>query len=276
MQAQTINFTKMHGLGNDFIVIDAIHQKINITDLTIPTLSHRYTGIGFDQLLWLSSSTKADFSCRFFNADGSEAEQCGNGVRCIARYIHENKLLNKNKFWIETKASLVEVLIKDYAEIEVKLGIPIIEENIQLSLQNNMIYPLSILSLGNPHAILLVETLENFPITTIGSQIATHQSFAHGINVGFVQIKNSHHIILRTYERGVGETLACGSNACAAVVSGILNQQLAPDVTVELPLGTLQIQWAGPGMPVIMTGPAEKVFDGVLDCFAITRNDELL
>jgi diaminopimelate epimerase len=261
-QKLPIKFTKMHGLGNDFIVIDAIHQTLDLSTIPINQLSHRYTGIGFDQLIWLETSDIAEFSCRFFNADGSEAEQCGNGVRCLARYVHENGFIAKNTFQIETKSGAVSVRITDYNNIEVSLGIPALQGNKSINLARTT-HDITILSMGNPHAILQVDSVKAFPVTEIGSQIATHSVFPQGTNVGFVQVINSQKILLRTYERGVGETYACGSNACAAVVAGITNEQLNAEVTVELALGELQIRWDGAGTPVIMKGPAEKVFDGV-------------
>ena len=260
---QPIKFTKMHGLGNDFIVINALYKSIYLEPLTIQKLSRRYTGIGFDQLLLLEPSEQVGFACRFFNSDGSEAEQCGNGIRCAARYIHENGLIDATEFAIETKAGIVNINIHDYNKIEVSLGVPYFEADKQLTLEGHSdVYKMSVLSMGNPHAILTVESLESFPITDIGKQIATHHSFPKGSNVGFMQIINSKHFLLRTYERGVGETLACGSNACAAAVSGMMKQVLLNTVTVELELGTLQIEWQGVGYPVIMTGSAERVFEG--------------
>jgi diaminopimelate epimerase len=258
-----IKFTKMHGLGNDFMVIDAITQTINVKQLPIQQWSNRFTGIGFDQLLLIESSKKADFSCRFFNADGSEAEQCGNGVRCVARYVHENGLWNKNILRLETQAGVVNIVIHDYKKIEATLGIPNIESDIKLTLDE--VYHLSNISMGNPHVILRVDSVKDIPVEELGHTIATHHTFSHGTNVGFMQIINPQHILLRTYERGVGKTFACGSNACAAVVAGILHHQLKNNVTVELELGELQIQWAGEKSAVVMTGPAENVFIGEIE-----------
>jgi diaminopimelate epimerase len=257
----TLKFTKMHGLGNDFVVIDTIKHAISSQDIPISALSNRYTGIGFDQLLLIGKSKIADFSCRFFNADGSEAEQCGNGIRCVARYIHENHLFAKKTLRIETKAGVIDVIIHDYDRIEAILGMPVFEDNKKLPLEKN-VYDMFVLSLGNPHAVIIVDSIEQTPVKHLGHLIATHPSFPNGINVGFMQIVNPKHIILRTYERGVGETLACGSNACAAAIAGIQNDLLEPHVTVELPLGCLQIHWQGKHSPVVMIGPAAKVFDG--------------
>lgn len=258
-----IEFTKMHGLGNDFIVINSMKQTLPLTSIPIQQLSHRYTGIGFDQLLWIGDSKKADISCLFFNADGSEAEQCGNGIRCVARYAHENKLVDKNEFTIETKAGVVKVTIHDYQHIKAELTIPTFSTDQEIAIDDDHgTYNMFVLSMGNPHVIIQVPSIEQFPVGVVGQKIATHHTFADGTNVGFMEILHPHHIRLRTYERGVGETLACGSNACAAVAAGIMNKLLVNQVTVELALGDLQIEWQGENMPVVMTGPAEVVFEG--------------
>jgi diaminopimelate epimerase len=266
MKNTTIKFTKMHGLGNDFVIIDSIRQSIQIGQIPIQKLSHRYTGIGFDQLIWISPSSRADFSCRFFNTDTSEAEQCGNGIRCVARFLHENGLTQKKQMTLETKAGIVKVNIHDYDNIEVSLGIPSLQGKKTLALdtyhKDSNLYDVAVLSMGNPHAILSVDSIKNFPVRHIGQLIATHPTFPQGTNVGFMQVIDQDKVLLRTYERGVGETLACGSNACAAVVAGIVNHALNKRVTVELELGQLQIQWQGENQPVIMTGPAVRVFDG--------------
>jgi diaminopimelate epimerase len=263
MTHQTIKFTKMHGLGNDFIVIDTISTSPPpLTDLLIQTLSHRQTGIGFDQLLLLSSSHHADVTCRFFNADGSEAEQCGNGVRCVARYIHETKLVHNNTVKIETKAGIVDITIHNYEHIEVTLGIPQIESDQHILLGKNKEYTLSVLSKGNPHAIIVVPSVQEFPVREIGEQIATHPLFPKGVNVGFMEIISREKIRLRTYERGVGETFSCGSNTCAAVAAGIQKKLLNDYVSVTQALGQLEVRWKGAGYPVVMTGPATKVFSG--------------
>lgn len=254
---QTIKFSKMHGLGNDFVIT---HHSINHLEKNlIQQLSSRHTGIGFDQLLLVSSSEKADFSCRIFNADGSEAEQCGNGMRCVARYVHEANLTTKNNLSIETKSGVVSVVIHDYDNIQVKMGTPKLEHQ-NLSLTDISLPVLCVLSIGNPHAIL--QTSHDSNLTMLGKKIATHSFFPNGVNVGFMEIVNRNKIRLRTYERGVGETLACGSNACAAVVAGISNNLLDSKVEVELALGSLSIEWAGKEKPVLMTGSASRVFDG--------------
>lgn len=255
----------MHGLGNDFVVIDGMTQKIMVTELDVPKWSHRHTGIGFDQLLFIESSEKADFSCRFFNSDGSEAEQCGNGVRCAARYVYEKKLVDKAILRIETLAGIVNVTIHDYEHIEVQLGVPRFAANKQLVIgEEKTPHDLFVLSVGNPHAIMQVDSVKQVPIQEIGREVATHSIFPDGVNVGFMQIINPRHIMLRTYERGVGETLACGSNACASVAAGVFNRLLEQQVKVELALGSLQVEWLGEGHPLVMTGPAAIVFEGFL------------
>lgn len=251
---RNIKFTKMHGLGNDFVVIDAISQSIDVNTLAISTLSHRQLGIGFDQLLLIGKSQLADFSCRFFNADGSEAEQCGNGARAVARFLHENHFLKKNQLRLETKAGVFEIFIHDYDHIEVNMGKP--------EFFNSPLQHFITLSMGNPHAILVVPSVNDYPVSTEGEKIATHPVFPKGINVGFMQIVDKQQIRLRTYERGVGETCACGTNACAAVVAGIINHLLDRDVTVELHYGNLFINWKDEQSPVMMTGPTTKVFTG--------------
>ncbi len=258
-----LKFVKMHGLGNDFIVIDGINQQVELTASTIKQWSHRHTGIGFDQLLLIKKSQTADFYCYIFNSDGSEAEQCGNGMRCVARFLIEEHLTNKKAIQIETKSGIVLAKAHDFDTIEVDMGVPIIKPNLDLASED--IKQMAIVSMGNPHAILFVDTLTKYPIQTMGSVIATHKLFPKGTNVGFVEVIEANRIRLRTFERGVGETLACGSNACAAVVAGIINHHLTHTVTVELPLGKLNIQWSGANQPVLMTGPASRVFEGMVD-----------
>lgn len=271
-----LKFVKMHGLGNDVVVMDGINQLVKLSAETIKQWSHRHTGIGFDQFLLIEKSQTADFYCRIFNSDGSEAEQCGNGMRCIARFVIEEHLTNKKSIQIETKSGTILAKAHDFDNIEIDMGIPVFEpKDIPFSAKHDQsLYPIDIatqgivnmavVSMGNPHAILFVDALAQYPIQTIGSVIATHKLFPKGTNVGFVEIINPNQIRLRTFERGVGSTLACGSNACAAVVAGIMNHGLANTVTVELELGQLTIQWHGIDQPVLMTGPASRVFAGII------------
>ncbi len=261
MARTNVKFTKMHGLGNDFIVINGITEPFSIQNSSIKKLADRHQGIGFDQLLVLKPGKNADFSCDIFNSDGSEAEQCGNGMRCLARFIAEEKLSDKPNLTIATKGGTVETLIKNFNQITVNMGVPHFKKNLELELENKT-FPLTILSLGNPHAILQVNSVQDFPVSQLAPSISTHAVFPEGINVGFMEIVNRDRIRLRTFERGAGETLACGSNACAAVVTGIQNQLLNAKISVELKLGTLEIEWQGKDHPVFLTGPAEKVFEG--------------
>jgi diaminopimelate epimerase len=269
-----LQFVKMHGLGNDFVVMDGINQQVKLSTSFVKQLSNRYTGIGFDQLLLIEKSSIADFFCRIFNSDGSEAEQCGNGMRCVARFLVEENFSSKSLIPIETKSGVVLAKAHDFDNIEIEMGIPIFAPNdIPFSAkQYQPLYPIdvgtegskkiAVISMGNPHAILFVDSLKQCPIQSLGSKIATHPLFPQGANVGFVEVINPNHILLRTFERGVGTTLACGSNACAAVVAGIINLKLADTVTVVLELGQLVIHWKGANHPVIMTGPASRVYAG--------------
>lgn len=255
-----IEFSKMHGLGNDFVVIDATVHSFHPEKSWIQQIANRYTGIGFDQLLIVGKSENADFTCTIFNSDGSQAEQCGNGMRCVARFIHEKKLSQKKTFSIETKGGIVSAMIHDYDAIEIRMAIPQLFEKEQTL--ENIPFKLTTLSMGNPHALAVVENLEKISVAELGIKIATHQFFPKGTNVGFMQVIDRGHIRLKTFERGVGETFACGSNACAAVVAGIWHGLLDSTVRVRLALGELLIRWDDIQSPVIMQGPAELVFIG--------------
>lgn len=258
-----ISFTKMHGLGNDFVMINTLSENIPIEKLPISRLADRHIGIGFDQLLLITDSKKADFGCQIFNSDGSETEQCGNGMRCVARFIHEEKLSPNSKFTVETKGGIVELMFHDVKNITVSMGIPKLKESYEIELDSHL-FNLFNVSMGNPHAIVSVPNLNNVSVHDLGKKISTHSFYPQGTNVGFMEMVSDEHIRLCTFERGAGLTLACGSNACAAVVFGILKHRLKDKVKVELPLGELLISWQGEGEPVFMTGPAERVFDGKL------------
>lgn len=283
-----LKFTKMHGLGNDFVVIDNISNKINLTTKQIKYLANRNFGIGFDQLLFIEAANNTDiknnhcdFHYRIFNADGSEAEQCGNGVRCVARYLIENNLSNKNPLKLSSKSGFMEVTL-DYSKsdhifdyITVNMGEPILtpseipfnrpkqEKSYQLNLFENE-QELMVVSMGNPHAIIITDNIQQAPVSTLGPRIAKHPDFPESVNVEFIQIIDPAKIALRVFERGAGETLACGSGACAAVVAGILNDMLDNRVEVELLGGKLIIEWQGIGHPVYMTGAAVSVFNGTI------------
>lgn len=264
MTSKHIRFAKMHGLGNDFMVIDAINQAMDDSAMPVIALGHRRTGVGFDQLLLIKPSSHADFFCRIFNADGSEAEQCGNGLRCVARYVYENKLTAKKSFAIETIAGIYPAAIDSLDYITITMGAPSISESrIHLSLQDGQrIDNLCVLSVGNPHAILKVSSIASIDMNITGSKLSTHPYFPSGANIGFMEVVTPHHIRLRTYERGAGETFACGSNACAAVVAGITHQWLANQVDVEFKLGKLSIRWDEKNQPIQMSGPADLVYVG--------------
>lgn len=258
-------FTKMHSLGNDFIIIDDRADIFERQAWGLPALANRYQGIGFDQCLVLQNDVRPDhFFCRIFNADGSEAEQCGNGLRCLAYYIQQKKLHPALSFYIATKAGTFPITLTDSENIRVTMGIPQIQDpSFILDLAHPASpFTLSLISMGNPHAILPVQNLEEISFASLGQTISQHDSFPGPVNVGFMQIETPHHIRLHTFERGAGLTLACGSNACAAVAAGIIHGQLATPVTVEFSLGKLTIEWQGPGHALTMTGPACMVYEG--------------
>jgi diaminopimelate epimerase len=271
----TLEFTKMHGLGNDFIVIDAINQSINLSAEQVRALADRRLGIGCDQLLLIeqTTSTDADFSYRIYNADGGEVGQCGNGARCLMQFVHERGLTDKNEIRVATASGLLQLTRSDDGLVTVDMGIPQLEPaNIPFKADayNNR-YPLTVdgteiniaaVSVGNPHAILQVDDIESAPVTELGPRIESHPRFPERVNAGFMQIVDTTTIRLRVYERGAGETLACGSGACAAVVAGHLWEQLNETVNVFLSGGELVVSWPGEGKPVLMTGPAMTVYQG--------------
>lgn len=259
-----LHFTKMQGLGNDFVVINALQNPFNLTPKQIQFISDRHYGIGCDQLLVIApaSQADADFDYRIFNADGSEAEQCGNGARCIARYIHDHALSKKPELSVLTRAGKLQLIIEKDGQITVNMGLPkeiMLNDFLEI---NNRHIPIAITNLGNPHAVLEVEDILNAPLQTLGAEIERHPRFPQRTNVEFMQIINPNKICLRVFERGAGETLACGSGACAAVVIGRARKKLAEIVTVHLPGGDLKIRWENENSPVWMTGPAEEVFSG--------------
>lgn len=270
-----INFTKMHGAGNDFMVIDAINQSINLTPLQIQALAHRQFGVGFDQLLLVETSTIADFKYRIFNADGSEVAQCGNGARCFVRFVVDNHLTEKREISVETASGIITPKLEENGFVTVNMGapkfapseIPFVADNasnaytLAVGEQNITI---SVVSMGNPHAVQIVDDVELAPVVALGCLIEVHPRFPERVNAGFMQIIDAHHIKLRVFERGSGETLACGTGACAAVVAGIQLGKLQSPVQVSARGGQLQIAWLGDGAPVMMTGPTENVFTGTV------------
>ena len=266
-------FTKMQGLGNDFIVINGLNNSFNKNLIDIPKLANRHTGIGFDQILIVESSTRAgiDFRYRIFNADGQEVQQCGNGARCFALYVFEKKLTNKRKLNVETLNGDLELIINDASSVTVNMGKPeFMPSKIPANLDNqHKKYSINntemgILSMGNPHAVIQVNKTENLEIDKTAQDIQNSGYFPEGVNVGFMQIYSPSNISLRVYERGVGETQACGTGACAAVVFGVENNLLDNKVRVSLPGGDLEIKYEK-GSVVFMTGPAEFVFEGLVE-----------
>ncbi len=273
-----IKFTKMHGLGNDFVMIDRIRQNIEITPTLIRSISDRKFGIGCDQVLVIEAPTNpnADFLYKIFNADGSEAEQCGNGARCFARFVTENELTNKKQIVLETSNNIFKVHLHDNDNVAVEMGqadfYPNIEHNLSKSIENNWsmnvhntTYPVYLASLGNPHCIIFINDLTE-EANNIYEYIKKNDIFPLDINLGLVQIIDKENIRLRTFERGVGETLACGSNATAAVAVGIKQGLLDKQVNVALSAGILQVSM---NEQLILTGPTSKIFDG---SFAINKS----
>ncbi len=272
-----LKFTKMHGLGNDFIVIDGINQQIKLDQQQLNFLADRHFGIGCDQILIVEKATgKADFRYRIFNADGGEVEQCGNGARCFVRYVHDHGLTNKKEILVETISGIITPKLESSSEVTVNMGMPKFEPvDIPFSVAKKCaVYPLelpnkqvkiSVLSMGNPHAVRIIDDIDLAPVGSEGALIATHPAFPNQVNVGYMQIMHRKHIKLRVYERGAGETLACGTGACAAVVTGVNLGLLDSTVTVSTNGGDLTISWANENAPVFMTGPATTVFEGEIN-----------
>ena len=265
----------MHGLGNDFVVIDAINQSVSLSQQQVQWLADRHFGIGCDQLLLVEAATTstADFRYRIYNADGGEVEQCGNGARCFMQFVREQGLTDKSHLQVETAAGPLQLIQHENGQITVDMGVPRLEPvDIPFVAPNRDIaYALDVLdlhleitaiSMGNPHAVLLVDDIETAPVASIGPAIENHPRFPERVNVAFMQVVDAGSIRLRVFERGAGETLACGSGACAAVVAGRLREQLTESVKVILNGGELVVSWAGEGRPVLMTGPATTVYQG--------------
>ncbi|MEE9344645.1 MAG: diaminopimelate epimerase [Methylococcales bacterium] len=272
-----LQFTKMHGLGNDFVVIDAINQNVSLSTEQYRYLSDRHFGVGCDQILLVEKTHRvdADFRYRIFNANGSEVGQCGNGARCFARFVSDKQLNNNNVIRVATQSGLLTLIHNNDDSISVNMGVPQFEpKEIPLLAETQKTdYTLEVeresihfgaVSVGNPHAVLQVEQIDKAPVQTLGPLLEQHRLFPERANIGFMQINDLHAIMLRVYERGTGETLACGSGACAAAVIGIQQQQLTTPVSVTLPGGRLTIDWQGQGEPVMMTGTATTVFEGTI------------
>jgi len=271
-------FTKMHGAGNDFVVFDGVNRSIVLSAQQIRRLADRRFGIGCDQVLLVEPpiSPGADFRYRIFNADGGEVEQCGNGARCFARFVHDRGLTTKTEIAVDTLGGRIFPRLERDGMVTVDMGAPRFEPAavpFQAECQA-IVYDLKVgdqhvsisaLSMGNPHAVQIVADVDRAPVATQGPLIERHPRFPRGVNAGFMQVLDRHQIRLRVYERGVGETLACGSGACAAVVAGRLQNLLDETVTVRLPGGTLRVSWAGQGEPVWLAGPATTVYEGTIE-----------
>ncbi len=273
-----LNFTKMHGLGNDFVVIDAINNPITFTPSQVRLLADRRFGVGCDQILMVEHPRTAgvDFRYRIFNADGSEVQQCGNGARCFARFVHDKGLTDKSEIVVETASGIITLYLETDGLVWVNMGVPdftpaslpfqVEEEQpaYELELEGESLH-LGAVSMGNPHTVLQVDDVEQAPVEIFGPQLESHPLFPERVNVGFMQVVARDRIRLRVYERGAGETLACGTGACAAVAVGHRWGLLDDEVSVSLPGGELQIRWAGEGQELWMIGPATTVFEGIIE-----------
>lgn len=270
-----VRFTKMHGLGNDFVVLDLVTQRVRINERVVKKLANRHTGVGFDQLLIVEppSQPEMDFSYRIFNADGSEVEHCGNGARCFARFVRDKNLIHRDCIHVETANGKAILTLREDRQVEVDMGPPVLTpvdipfsaparaDSYSIEVQGEQ-YTLGAVSMGNPHGVLVVDDIDSAPVDILGPALESHPRFPARANIGFMQIVSRNEVRLRVYERGAGETLACGTGACGAVVAGRLQGLLDETVIVHLPGGDLEIQWAGKDSPVIMTGPATTVFEG--------------
>ncbi len=270
-----ISFSKMHGLGNDFIVINAIEQPLSLDSETILRLADRHRGIGCDQILIVETARSAefDFFYRIFNADGSEVAQCGNGARCFARFVRDQGLTDQDSIKVETLSGPMLLQIEADGDITVNMGVPRFdpsdiplqheqrENSYQLTIDDQSI-EFGAVSVGNPHAVIRVNDIESAPVATLGPILESHTFFPQRSNIGFIEVIDNHQLNLRVYERGAGETEACGSGACAAMIIARQQGWVSDSVTVNLRGGMLRINWKGEGEPVWMTGPATHVFDG--------------
>lgn len=273
-----LNFTKMQGAGNDFVVIDSYTQPISLTTDQIKFIANRYFGVGCDQLLMVekTDTPNVDFRYRIFNADGGEVEQCGNGARCFVRFVVGKGLTQKHEILVETASGVISLKLQDDGQVTVNMGAPRFlpaQIPFEASAQQTL-YPLALaqaeiqisaVSMGNPHAVTVVNDVNTAPVAEYGPQIESHARFPQRVNAGFMQVLNPHAINLRVYERGSGETLACGTGACAAAVSGMQLGLLTSPVVVNTRGGQLTIAWEGEDKPVMMTGPAEIVFEGQIN-----------
>ena len=273
-----VRFTKMHGLGNDFVVFDATQTPLHLTAAQARRIADRHFGIGCDQILLVEPPRDAgnDFAYRIYNADGNEVEQCGNGARCFARYVHDNGLTTQQRIRVETKAGVIVPVLGENGLVSVDMGppvfapaaIPFLTDREAPTYFLNIggeLLEFGVLSMGNPHAVTLVDELETFDLARLGPLIQNHPSFPAGVNAGVMKVESRQRIRLRVFERGAGETLACGTGACAAVVSGIVRGLLDSPVSVQTRGGELSIAWPGGAASVVMTGPAVTVFEGEIE-----------
>jgi len=261
-----IAFTKMEGAGNDFVVIDATHRPLQLTSRQLRRIADRHYGVGCDQILLVepAAGPDADFHYRIFNADGGEVEQCGNGARCFVRFVHEQGLTAKREIRVETLGGEIRPRLEADGEVSVEMGSPseiVIEK---LDVKGEPV-ELAILCMGNPHAVQVVPDVASAPVTSQGPLIETHPRFPNRVNAGYLQVLDRHRVALRVWERGAGETLSCGTGACAATVAGIARGLLDSPVRVETRGGALTIAWAGGDNPVSMKGPAATVFEGTME-----------
>lgn len=272
-----MQFSKMHGLGNDFMVVDAVTQNVYFSPDLIRRLADRHLGVGFDQMLIVEPpyDPDLDFHYRIFNADGSEVAQCGNGARCFARFVRLKGLTNKRDIQVSTQTGRMVLSITDDDLVRVNMGEPNFEpqqipfrankaESLYLMRAAEQTVLCGVVSMGNPHCVIQVDSIQTAEVETMGAIMENHERFPERVNVGFMEVVSPEHILLRVYERGAGETQACGSGACAAVAVGVQQALLARNVRVDLPGGHLQIAWDGPGHPLYMTGPATHVYDGFI------------
>lgn len=273
-----LKFTKMHGLGNDFVVLDALARPLGLTPEQLRLIADRHFGVGCDQILQVEPPREpdTDFYYRIFNADGGEVEQCGNGARCFVRYVRDRGLTTKTEIRVGTRGGVIAPRLEADGQVTVEMGVPEFEPaRIPFEARSRALtYELDVdgkrreisaLSMGNPHAIQIVSDVERAPVASEGALIERHPRFPHRVNAGYMQVISRGHVRLRVYERGAGETLSCGTGACAAVVAGIARGLLGQRVTVSARGGDLGISWAGEGQPVMMTGPAVTVFEGEIE-----------
>jgi len=270
-----LRFAKMHGLGNDFMVVDLISQRVHLSAEQIRCLGDRNTGVGFDQLLLVETpqSPDVDFRYRIFNSDGTEVEHCGNGARCFARFVHDQRLTGKRDIAVQTSNGRMGLkMLKDHW-VEVDMGEPVLLPSLvpfdapaqapSYRLEHNgQSYTIGVVSMGNPHAVIVVDDVASAPVVELGTKLEQHPRFPNKANIGFMQIINRNTIKLRVFERGVGETKACGTGACAAVVAGQQQGLLDTNVTAQLTGGDLTIDWQGPGHHLLMKGPTTHVYEG--------------